>query len=235
MDNSYILKQNIQQERKIALALDKGVAGVYEGAINTSNAIYSGFERLSWRTSCFIDGYEDVCQELKKEDKRFRLAIAELYKKRDIILYMIVLYIEFVLDDKDRTEREVRAKTKSTSKLLADLSAGIVTRKAIAYTIGKSLSDSPQVRASIRKNIYTKGTIALTIIGYYGQVQKAAMAARKLRMLEPGYYNILYANNIEMLYIFVDPLITSMIKSLKYKYNATLEEKIEILEMMGNL
>lgn len=61
------------------------------------------------------------------------------------------------------------------------------------------------------------------------------MAARKLRMLEPRYYNILYNNKIEMLYIYVDPIITALIMKLKSKYNATLEEKIEILEGISNL
>lgn len=56
------------------------------------------------------------------------------------------------------------------------------------------------------------------------------MAARKLRTLEPRYYNILYNNRIEMLYIYVDPIITALIMKLKSKHNATLEEKIEILE-----
>lgn len=56
------------------------------------------------------------------------------------------------------------------------------------------------------------------------------MAARKLRTLEPRHYNILYNNRIEMLYIYVDPIIIALIMKLKGKHNATLEEKIEISE-----
>ncbi len=56
------------------------------------------------------------------------------------------------------------------------------------------------------------------------------MAARKLRTLEPRYYNILYNNRIEMLYIYVNPIITTLIMKLRGKHNSTLEEKIEILE-----
>ncbi|MBC3220014.1 hypothetical protein [Serratia fonticola] len=57
MDYSYFLRQHMQAEGKMALSLDKGVEGVYEKAIDTTEAIYAGFERLSWRTSCFIDKY----------------------------------------------------------------------------------------------------------------------------------------------------------------------------------
>ncbi|AHG19737.2 hypothetical protein Z042_08950 [Chania multitudinisentens RB-25] len=234
MDYSSILRQHMQAERKMAISLDKGVKGVYEKAIDTTEVLYDGFERLSWRTSCFIDKYEDVCQEIKIEDERYVLGIWELFRKRDILLYMLTLYVEFVLDDEDRTQREVKSKARGTSKLFAGLVAGMLTKKAIAYTIGKSLSGSPEILASIRKHTYKKGTLALTAVTFYGQVQKAAMAARKLRMLEPRYYNILYINNIEMLYIYVDPIITGLIMKFKSKYNATLEEKIEILEGIIN-
>lgn len=235
MDYSHILRQRMQAERKMALSLDKGVKGVYEEAIDTTESIYDGFERLSWRTSCLIDKYEDVCQEIKIEDERYFLGILELFSKRDIILHMLILYVEFVLDDEDRTQREAKSKTRGSSKLLAGFISGMLTKKAIAYTIGKSLSGSPEILASIRKHTYNKGPWALTTVALYGQVQKAAMAARKLRMLEPRYYNILYNNKIEMLYIYVDPIITVLIMKLKGKYNATLEEKMEILEGLNIL
>ncbi|WP_024529436.1 hypothetical protein [Serratia fonticola] len=230
MDYSYFLRQHMQAERKMALSLDKGVEGVYEKAIDTTEAIYDGFERLSWRTSCFIDKYEDVCQEIKIEDERYFYGILELFGKRDILLHMLILYIEFVLDDEDRTQREAKSRTRGTSRLFAAFTSGVLTKKAIAYTIGKSLSGSPEILASIRKQTYKKGPWALTGVALYGQVQRAAMAARKLRTLEPRYYNILYNNRIEMLYIYVDPIITALIMKLKGKHNATLEEKIEILE-----
>lgn len=214
----------------MALSLDKGVEGVYGKAIDTTEAIYEGFERLSWRTSCFIDKYEDVCQEIKTEDERYVLGILELFGERDILLHMLILYVEFVLDDEDRTQREGKSKTRGTSKLFAGFIAGMLTKKAIAYAIGKSLSGSPEILASIRKHTYKKGPLALTVVTFYGQVQRAAMAARKLRTLEPRYYNILYNNKIEMLYVYVDPIITALIMKLKGKYNATLEEKMEILE-----
>lgn len=233
MEYSYILRQHMQAERKMALSLDKGVKGVYAKAIDTTELLYDGFERLSWRTSCLIDEYEDVCQEIKIEDSRYALGVMELFNKRDILLHMLVLYVEFVLDDEDRTQSEVRSNARGTSKLLAGFAAGLLTKRAIAYTIGKSLSGSPEILASIRKHTYKKGTVALTAVTLYGQVQRAAMAARKLRMLEPRYYNILYNNKIEMLYIYVDPVITALIMKLKGKYNATLEEKIAILEGMG--
>ncbi|WP_115159489.1 hypothetical protein [Serratia fonticola] len=143
---------------------------------------------------------------------------------------MLILYVEFVLDDEDRTQREAKSRTRGTSKLFAAFTSGVLTKKAIAYTIGKSLSGSPEILASIRKQTYKKGPWALTGVALYGQVQRAAMAARKLRTLEPRYYNILYNNRIEMLYIYVDPIITALIMKLKSKHNATLEEKIEILE-----
>lgn len=76
----------------------------------------------------------------------------------------------------------------------------MLAKKVIAYTISKSLSCSTDILASIRKQKYKKWPWALTDVALYGQVQRAAMAGRKLRTLEPRYYNILY-NNIEMLYI----------------------------------
>lgn len=172
MASSYMLRQYLLPQREKALALDRSVRGVYENAKETTRDIYDGFERLSWRTSCLIDGYEDVCQEIKVEDRRFLNALVEVYYRKDVICDMFALYVEYILKDKERTESKTKKATHSTSGKISELLSGVTTKKAIAYSIGKSLADSPRMSASIRSTIYSKGALSLTGVEIYGLVQQ---------------------------------------------------------------
>lgn len=61
MSLSQYLKLNITADKKIADAFSKGLQGVDNVARENLSDIYSGAERLSWRSSCFTDKYSDVC------------------------------------------------------------------------------------------------------------------------------------------------------------------------------
>lgn len=176
----------------MALSLDKGIEGIARSSKETLNNIGNGIERMSWYTSCLLNNYQDVCQELKTEDKRAVNAIIQVYKRRDVILDMFLLYVTYVLKDKERTETKARSTTRFTSELLADFTAGRLTKKALAYSIAKTLAESSFVSFTVRKQIHKRGFYLLTASEYYGRVQKAAISARRLRVIDPAYYNILY-------------------------------------------
>ncbi len=59
------------------------------------------------------------------------------------------------------------------------------------------------------------------------------MAARRLQIIDPGYYNSLRANNIEMLYIYIDPIISKASRRIHSNSNLTFDEVVNILNDMG--
>lgn len=46
---------------------------------------------------------------------------------------------------------------------------------------------------------------------FYGKMQKAAMAARRLKNIEPEYYWELYNEKIESLYFLIEPEMSKII------------------------
>ena len=54
------------------------------------------------------------------------------------------------------------------------------------------------------KSIIKNSGYIISSASLYGQVQIAALAARKLKNLHPAYYWDLYSNNIEMVYHIIE-------------------------------
>ena len=48
-----------------------------------------------------------------------------------------------------------------------------------------------------------------------GTDQKCALAARRLKVLDPNYYATLYAAQLEMLYYFFEPFLAEIIKKVQ--------------------
>lgn len=59
----------------------------------------------------------------------------------------------------------------------------------------------------IRMNKFS--TVVVTAVSFYGKAQEAALEARKLRLLYPDLYWILYRENIEMLYFLISDQVNN--------------------------
>ncbi|MBP2169404.1 hypothetical protein J2125_002596 [Erwinia toletana] len=68
---------SLEADRYIALRLERALGGVGEQMVIQGNMFADAFTRLTWYISCLTDNYQDVCQNLKNEDKRFVLGIVE--------------------------------------------------------------------------------------------------------------------------------------------------------------
>jgi len=91
----------MESERSAALALDKAAEAFRTGSTQVLNDVRGGFERATWYGSCLFDRYNDVCSELNNENKRFFLSISEVYKRNDVILDMVKIYLNYELDKVD--------------------------------------------------------------------------------------------------------------------------------------
>lgn len=213
MDVSSELKFNMQYERQAALSLEKALDGVSNNASTTFDDIKAGVERASWYSSCLFDKYKDVCKGLYEEDKRFILSMAELFKKRDIILFMVVAYISFEIskvkkDGESRSSREqVREFDRKVAGLLSKYTSGKMAKSIVANTIATMVMNSYSFKSEALRTINSKTLVIITWVGFYGKVQQAARSASNLKFMNRLFYDFLYSNNIEMLYFVIEPMV----------------------------
>lgn len=232
MNASIYLKEKLNADRMLSLSLDRGIKETMSSAKGTIESVYSGVERASWYTSCFFEKYASECQEIKAEDARIIKAISEIYKRSDVIFDMIKLYVEYVLD-KHTPRENARSSAYHSSHVGANLVVSMATKKSMAYSIAKTVSGSFSVSNIVRAEINKKGLFLINAADLYGKVQKSAMAARKLQVIDPGYYNLLRINNIEMLYVYIDPVISKAMEKIRSNSNLSFDEIVNILNGMG--
>ncbi|MCU5772085.1 hypothetical protein N5923_13880 [Erwiniaceae bacterium BAC15a-03b] len=197
---------SLEADRYIALRLKRALGGVGEQMVKQGNMIADAFTRLTWYISCLTDNYQDVCQNLKNEDKRFVLGISELIKRREIIYDLIHIYVETWLTG--LSEDEVRKIESQMIKMGAIFSSNYLTHSTIVsgitLVIFNSFSITPILSRERLKRYAKGGVFALSV---YGLVDKAAKKAEELRYFNSIYYHALYSLNLEMLYFLVEPVI----------------------------
>ncbi|WP_330985998.1 MULTISPECIES: hypothetical protein [Enterobacterales] len=92
----------------------------------------------------------------------------------------------------------------ATAGGLAMLRTSDAVRRSVAYAIAKATSESLSLSMSIRGRLNSVLTLSVNILNFYGIVQQAASAARRLQQKNREYYDILYANQLEMFFFFVE-------------------------------
>lgn len=233
MNASLYLKRKLLAERKIAASLEKGIKHSFIAAEETMDDVYSGLERASWYLSCLSDKYRGVCQELKAEDVRMIKALLALYKNKDIIEEIFIRYIDYILKHADPSQ--AKNLVINISGFTAEALAGKATREVLAYSLVRSILTSSKFTASL-KHVSNKILFnGFTAVQFYGKVQKAARASRRLKKIDPDFHQILYLLDIEMLYIYVEPVLAEIITKVNALPNATPEEIIKIIQGMSNV
>lgn len=207
MSISDYLKYKMRSDRVLAEHLDTLAKKLKDNSITLATDLNRGLERVSWYSSCAFDKYNDVCQELKYEDRRMYSAIKQAYDREDVILDILMLYIDYLLKDFDEHKKTVIAKT------VLGISLDILTNRAIkesvAFILAKSITSSFNFARVVRQRIQKHTPFFITMVAFYGKVQVAAMSARHLRDINPGFYWSLYAVKLEMLYFLVEPVLHS--------------------------
>ncbi|PWC16284.1 hypothetical protein DDT52_18960 [Brenneria roseae subsp. roseae] len=205
MLTSEYLKSKMEADRVIASQLESMTKKLKDNTISLTTNLYSGIERTSWYSSCLFEKYNDVCEELKFEDRRMFFSIVEVYKREDVILDMVKAYVDILMKNFDEHKQLMIAKS-----VLGTTSEIIINRaikESIAYLLAKSITSSFGFGAIVRKKINTYSLHGITITAFYGKVQKAAMSARHLRDINPPLYWSLYSMKIEMLYFLIEPVL----------------------------
>ncbi|MNG66413.1 hypothetical protein D3C79_246990 [compost metagenome] len=194
----------LQANKILALKLDHALTGVGKAVSNQIETIGAGATRALYYTSCFTDEYQDVCQQLKTEDIRFKNGVIYLLRHGNVAYDMLKTYFEEILKYKTPDQLEHIKKILMAVNVYIAASSltntGFALAVASAVTIGMNLSLDMSALAG---GWASRGIAA---VGIYGVIQKAADSARHLCFTHPAYYSALYAQELEMMYFLVKPL-----------------------------
>ncbi|ENY3728595.1 TPA: hypothetical protein N5K73_002423 [Enterobacter kobei] len=217
--------KKIGTDKELAVRLDKALAGVKEGVVDYLNGLEDGITRLLYYTSCFTNNYQDVCNKLSSEDKRFLFSLYELIKHRDVIFRMFKVYIETLL--KNKSEVEKKTILEKLTPFTTNYSIKYISRNGLIYAVAAYICYGNNMNLAVQNALMKKtGSRVGVVIGglnLYGLVQHAAESADNLKNFCPLFYNALYAEGLEMMYFLIEPII---MKSGYLNINSASDEEI---------
>ncbi|EPB4337783.1 hypothetical protein QNZ44_001788 [Enterobacter kobei] len=217
--------KKIGTDKELAVRLDKALAGVKEGVVDYLNGLEDGLTRLLYYTSCLTENYQDVCNKLSSEDKRFLFSLYELIKHRDVIFRMIKVYIETLL--KNKSEVEKKTILEKLTPFTTNYSIKYISRNGLIYAAAAYICYGNNMNLAVQNALMKKtgSRVGVVIRGLnlYGLVQHAAESADNLKNFCPLFYNALYAEGLEMMYFLIEPII---MKSGYLNINSASDEEI---------
>lgn len=237
MQASDYLKLKFQSDRQLAIYGQQGVTSTWKAQQGIGSDLYSGVERASWYSSCLLPKYQDVCQELLSEEKRMWMNIYSIYRYRDVIGQMLHLYFEMVVEDtrNGNNKGDVRSVDTKATKFIAGIATSRVARSGVTLAFAEALSSSNPVAQAVVERLAARVPNVVTAFQLFGTEQHCAMAARRLKALDPKYYAILYNAQLELLYYFVEPILSDVIKKVQMKVYRDFDEIYDALKSKYNV
>lgn len=232
MQASDYLKMKFQSDRQLAVYSQQGVTSTWKAMQGIGTDIYSGVECASWYSSCLIPLYHDVCKQLLSEEKRMLLFIRSIYRYKDVIAHMFYLYFQTVTDDtkNGNTQKKVRSTNSMIAKVITTIPISKVTRLGLATALSESLSMANLVSKTVIEKLAARIPNVIWLFQLFGTDQQCALAARRLKTLDPKYYAILYKNELEMVYYFIEPVMTNIIKNVQMNLGREFDEIYNIIK-----
>ncbi|HHT0092266.1 TPA: hypothetical protein ACT3KR_003207 [Raoultella planticola] len=226
MKASDYLKMKLQSDRQLAVYGQQGVISTWKAMKGIGSDIYSGVERVSWYSSCLIPRYHDVCGQLYSEEKRMMYSIRSIYRYRDVIVHIFYLYFQMVIDDTENGNSKgiVRSVDSTATRVVVRMPESRAVQLGLAVTLAEALSMSDLVSRAVVERLAARVPGVVWMFQIFGTEQKCALAARSLKTLDPKYFAILYNAELEMLYYFLEPVLSEVIKNVKIKFYQDFDE-----------
>ena len=157
-----------------------------------------------------------MCAEIKHEDVRYILSKKETLTRPDVVLDMVEIWFKRKVDQlTDKDERSLLVKiARHLVGIAVDKATDNLGNYTLAYFLALLVLSSRDFKDATMKSIIKNSGYIVSAAGVYGKVQKAALAARKLKILHPDYYWDLYKNNLEMLYYIIEEPMSKIINLL---------------------
>lgn len=204
MYNNNEVVSYLQANRILALKLDRAAAAVGQQVKNQVDTLGKGATRLLYYSSCFTDDYNDVCQQQKTEDIRFRDAVYKVIRNGDVVYDMLRLYFEELF--RYKTSEQLEHIKRSLMGVNVHIAASSLTSAGFALAVASSVRIGLNLSLEISALTGTWAARGIVAVGVYGVVQKAADSAHRLQIKFPAYYSALYMQGLEMLYFLIEPV-----------------------------
>lgn len=189
----------------LALKLEHALTGVKDEVLKQAHQINDGVTRLSYQLSCFTENYQDVCLRLRKEDSRFLKGIVQLIKHRNVIYKMLYVYIKSLLDNK--SENRIHNIQRNLINLGVSISSSMLSSQAFIYSATMAVCSSVNTNIWMKEKITSFSTYAVLGLKFYGVVEQASRSANHLKNYNAYYYNLLYQEELEMMFFLIEPVI----------------------------
>jgi hypothetical protein len=189
----------------LALKLEHALTGVKDEVLKQAHQINDGATRLSYQLSCFTENYQDVCLRLRKEDSRFLKGIVQLIKHRNVIYKMLYIYIKSLLDNK--SENRIHNIQRNLINLGVSISSSMLSSQAFIYSATMAVCSSVHTNIWMKEKITSFSTYAVLGLKFYGFVEQASRSANHLKNYNAYYYNLLYQEELEMMFFLIEPVI----------------------------
>lgn len=189
----------------LALKLEHALTGVKDEVLKQAHQINDVATRLSYQLSCFTENYQDVCLRLRKEDSRFLKGIVQLIKHRNVIYKMLYIYIKSLLDNK--SENRIHNIQRNLINLGVSISSSMLSSQAFIYSATMAVCSSVHTNIWMKEKITSFSTYAVLGLKFYGFVEQASRSANHLKNYNAYYYNLLYQEELEMMFFLIEPVI----------------------------
>lgn len=196
---SYLQSNNI-----LALKLDYALTDVENTVSNQIEMIGAGARRALYYTSCFTKEYQDVCQQQKTEDLRFKNGIIYFLLHGDVVYPMLKIYFEEIF--KHKTSEQLEHIKQMLMAVNIHIAASSLTNAGFALATASSVAAGLNLSLEISALVGRRTGQIVGVMGLYGIVQKAADSAHRLHISNPAYYSALYIQELEMMYFLIEPL-----------------------------
>ncbi|WP_205952979.1 hypothetical protein GC090_20750 (plasmid) [Pantoea sp. JZ29] len=193
-----------QANNILASKLDRALTGVMDLVSNQIDTIGAGARRALYYTSCFTDEYNDVCQQQKNEDVRFKNGVIYLLRHENIAYQMLKIYFEEIF--KDKTSEQLEHIKQKLMTVNIHIAASSLTNVGFALATATSVAAGMNLSFQLSALVGRRAGQLAGAIGIYGIVQKAADSAYRLHVSNPVYYSALYTQELEMMYFLIEPL-----------------------------
>ena len=160
------------------------------------------------------------------------LFIRSIYRYKDVIAHMFYIYFQTVKDDtkNGNTQKKVRSTNSMIAKVITTIPISKVTRLGLATALSESLSMANLVSKTVIEKLAARIPNVIWLFQLFGTDQQCALAARRLKTLDPKYYAILYKNELEMVYYFIEPVMTNIIKNVQMNLGREFDEIYNIIK-----
>ncbi|QRG77271.1 hypothetical protein [Citrobacter sp. R56] len=217
MSQTYFQLQ-MQSKRQLAIDLTNSLRSIHGNLISTINSAKMGTQRLINYGSCVIpdEYYRSACRDMMREDERLLLAVGEIFNRQDVTVDMVSIYFKKTLKIIDNNKaNDLVSFLHEKLGFAANKAAGKVSNMSLAITIAKLIISSGNFKETHINMVNKFASWFISGASIYGNAQLAASAANKLKFQDSEYYNLLYKENLEMLYFTIEPFMTKIIYQIE--------------------